>query len=135
MITPVLRVHDVDLSVAFYTRLLGFQGSGGLPGADGKTAYAEVYLGDARIIITRRCERAPLTCGVELYVELPEAVEIGRFYDLLRARELYFVDGLHDEGFGDRAFTITDLDGSRLTFAQAAHYPVCIPELAQVHIA
>ncbi len=135
MITPVLRVHDIDLSVAFYTRVLGFAGFGGLPGADGRTAYAEVYLGDARIMFSRRCASAPHASGVELYVELPESRDIERFYALLQARELYFLDGLHDELWGDRAFTIVDLDGNRLTFAQPIRYAVAVAALAVAHIA
>ena len=72
MITPVLRVHDIDLSLTFYRQILGFSGEGGLPGSDGKTAYAEAHLGDAHIMFSRRCDAAPLTCGVELYLTLPE---------------------------------------------------------------
>lgn len=139
MITPILRVHDIDLSVAFYTRVLGFEGFGGLPGADGKTAYAEVYLGDARIMLTRRCDPAPLMGGGALYIDLPETLDLERFYDHLRDREVCFVDGLHDELFGDRAFTIIDLDGNRLTFAQPVRYapalPALLPVLARAQIA
>lgn len=135
MITPILRVCDIDLSVAFYTRVLGFHGAGGLPGADGKTAYAEVYLGEARVIFSRRPPLQPPPGGVELYVELPAAIEIGQYYALLQARELPFVDGLHDELWGDRAFTVSDLDGHRLTFAQAARYAVALPEPTRVCIA
>ncbi len=29
MITPVLRVHDIDLSLTFYRQILGFSGDGG----------------------------------------------------------------------------------------------------------
>src|SRR3954469_2555242 len=119
MITPILRVHDIDLSLTFYTQVLGFSGDGGLPGSDGKIAYAEAYLGDAHIMFSRRCDRAPLTCGVELYLTLPDTVEIESFYALLKAREVYFIADMHRELWGDCAFTVIDLDGNRLTFAQA----------------
>ena len=135
MITPVLRVHDIDLSLMFYTRVLGFAGKGGLPGIDGKTVYAEAYLGDARIMFSRRCDRAPLTCGVELYLTLPASREIEQFYADLSTREVYVVEGIHQELWGDRAFTIIDLDGNRLTFAQAIRYPVCAGSLAFEQIA
>ena len=135
MITPILRVHDIDLSLTFYTQVLGFSGDGGLPGSDGKIAYAEAYLGDAHIMFSRRCDRAPLTCGVELYLTLPETVEIEAFYCGLKAREVYFIADMHQELWGDRAFTIIDLDGNRLTFAQAIRYPTCIEAFAFTQIA
>ena len=135
MITPVLRVHDIDVSLLFYTQILGFTGEGGLPGSDGKTAYAEAYLGDAQIKFSRRCERAALACGVELYLTLPETVEIDTFYAALKAREVYFIADMHQELWGDCAFTIIDLDGNRLTFAQARRYPTHVEAFAFTQIA
>ena len=125
MITPVLRVHDIDLSLSFYTRVLGFTGEGGLPGLDGRTVFAEAYFGDARILFNRRA-RTP--SGAELYINLPERIDLDRFYASLKARAVCIIDDLHDELWGDRAFTILDLDGNRLTFAQAVRYPVPAPQ-------
>ncbi len=135
MITPVLRVHDIDLSMVFYTRVLGFEGEGGLPGQDGKTAYAEAYLGESRIMFSRRHDHVPLVCGVELYLTLPESRDIDRFCAHLKAREVYVVADMHRELWGDRAFTILDLDGNRLTFAQTMRYPVCIDAFAAAPVA
>ena len=135
MITPILRVHAIDVSLLFYTNVLGFSGAGGLPGSDGKTAYAEAYLGDAQIKFSRRCDRAPLTCGVELYLTLPETIEIETFYTILKAREVYFIADMHQELWGDCAFTIIDLDGNGLTFAQAIRYPACVETFALTQIA
>ena len=125
MITPVLRVHDIDLSLSFYTRVLGFEGEGGLPGLDGRTVCAEAYLGEARVLFSRR-ERYP--SGAELYITLPERIELDRFYASLKARAVCIIDDMHHELWGDRAFTILDLDGNRLTFAQAVRYPAHVPE-------
>ena len=135
MITPVLRVHDIDLSLTFYRQILGFSAEGGFPGIDGKTVYAEAYLGDAHIMFSRRCERAPLSCGVELYLTLPDTVEIDEFYATLKAREVYFIADMHRELWGDCAFTIIDLDGNRLTFAQAQRYPTHIEAVTFEQIA
>jgi len=135
MITPILRVHDIDLSLNIYTQVLGFSGEGGLPGIDGRTAYAEAFLGDAHIMFSRRCDRAPLTCGVELYLTLPDTVDIEAFYTCLKAREVYIVAEMHQELWGDRAFTIIDLDGNRLTFAHAIRYPAYVGTYAIMEIA
>ena len=135
MITPVLRVRDIDLSMAFYTRVLGFEAEGGLPGLDGRTVYAEAYLGDSRIMFSRRCGGAPLINGVELYVTLPTHLDIEQFYSHLKNREVAIVEDMRQELWGDCAFTIIDLDGNRLTFAQAVQYPVCIEALAFEQIA
>ena len=135
MITPVLRVREVDLSLRFYTQLLGFKGEGGLPGADGKTVYAEAYMGDAKLMISRRTSTAH--CIGELYIDLPDAIDIRRFHAFLRAREVPMCEDMREEIWGDCAFTITDLDGNRLTFAQRVRRAV-IPGaqlLALEHIA
>jgi catechol 2,3-dioxygenase-like lactoylglutathione lyase family enzyme len=116
MITPVLRVRDVDLSLRFYTQILGFKGEGGLPGFDGRTVYAEAYLGESKIIFTRI--RSALPSHAELYIHLPEGIDIGWFYGYLRAREVPICEDMREELWGDQAFTITDFDGVRLTFAQ-----------------
>ncbi len=116
MITPVLHVCDVDLSLAFYTRVLCFEGQGGLPGIDGTTVYAEAYLGEARVIFVRAAHCA-VGCA-DLYLTLPESADIDRFYAMLQAHEVAIDDPLHEEIWGDCAFTISDLDGNRLTFAQ-----------------
>ncbi len=132
MITPVLRVHDIDLSLRFYRQILGFSGEGGLPGSDGRTAYAEAWLGDAQIMFSRRCDRAPLTCGVELYLTLPNSLDIEAFYARLKAREVCFIAEMHRELWGDCAFTLIDLDGNRLTFAQAQRYPAHVATFEQI---
>ena len=126
MITPILRVQDVDRSLAFYTRALGFEGHGGLPGADGETALAEAMIGDARIIISRRCDR--LMSAAELYITLPESIDLEKFYHTLKKRAVCIIDDLHDELWGDRAFTVVDLDANRLIFAQVKRYAALIPE-------
>ncbi|MFN8562454.1 MAG: VOC family protein [Anaerolineae bacterium] len=138
MITPILRVLDIDLSLAFYTRVLGFRGEGGLPGLDGKTAYAEAYLGDARVMFARPApSRSGDTRvgGVELYLVLPESRDLDAFYTHLIAREVCIVEPMHAELWGDRAFTVRDLDGNRLTFAQPMRYPVALPASTLEHVA
>lgn len=136
MITPILRVLDIDLSMAFYTRVLGFRGEGGLPGLDGKTAYAEAFLGDARVMFSRACgRRAPLSGGGDLYLLLPDSRDLDAFYAFLIAREVCIVEPMHAELWGDRAFTIIDLDGNRLTFAQPVRYPVALPKPSLEQIA
>jgi uncharacterized glyoxalase superfamily protein PhnB len=138
MITPILRVLDIDLSLAFYTRVLGFRGDGGLPGLDGKTVYAEAYLGDARIMFSRPIvsrDRDPIVGRVELYLLLPASRDLDEFYAHLTAHEVCFVEHVHAELWGDRAFTIVDLDGNRLTFAQPLRYPVRQLERSAAQIA
>lgn len=128
MITPVLRVRDVDLSLRFYTQVLGFRGEGGLPGVDGKSVYAEVYLGDARLMLARRA--GVTVCRAELYINLTAGIE--DLYQRLRAREVPLRDDLHEEIWGDLAFTVTDLEGNQLTFAQAINYAAQAAELRQI---
>jgi uncharacterized glyoxalase superfamily protein PhnB len=133
MITPILRVRDVDLSLRFYTQVLGFEGEGGLPGLDGRAVLAEARLDEARVMLVARDDRR--VGGAELYIQLPTRIDLERFYERLKARTVCVIDDLHDELWGDRAFTIIDPDAHRLTFAQAVRYPALIPETIYAHSA
>ncbi|MBI1259023.1 MAG: hypothetical protein GC204_16255 [Chloroflexi bacterium] len=86
-------------------------------------------------MFSRRSDTAPLICGVELYLTLPDTIDIEIFYAMLKAREVYFIADMHHELWGDCAFTIIDLDGNRLTFAQAWRYPVANVALPMMEIA
>lgn len=138
MFTPILHVRDVDMSLAFYTRVLGFQGEGGLPGIDGNTIYAEAHLDDVRIMFLNRSPAKTAftanVCGVDLYLTLPGTFDIHQYHAMLKAREVNIVEDLHDELWGDHAFTITDIDGYRLIISQPAQYAVSLP-LIEKHIA
>jgi uncharacterized glyoxalase superfamily protein PhnB len=138
MFTPVLRVRDVELSLGFYTHVLGFEGEGGLPGMDGKPVYAEATLGDAKIMLARRASGSGIfaanSFGIDLYLTLPDRVDIEQYYAQLKAREITIVEDMHEELWGDHAFTITDPDGYRLIIAQPIRYAARLP-LAQRHIA
>lgn len=138
MFTPVLHVRDVDLSLAFYTRVLGFQGEGGLPGVDGKVIYAEAYLGDAKIMFRRRTPANPVltanTRGVDIYLTLPKTFDLHQYHAMLKAREVNMIEDLHDELWGDHAFTIADLDGYHLIISQPVQYAVNLPLIVK-HIA
>ena len=131
MITPVLRVRDVERSLRFYTHLLGFTGEGGLPGTDGKVAAAEAYLGDARVLFARRASLSTLTvCRSELYITLNDGID--ELYRRLRTHDVHLCTEMHEELWGERAFTITDPDGNRVTFAQAIQYAEVPVALAQI---
>lgn len=119
MIKPILRVHNVDTSLDFYTRLLGFVGQGGLPGMNGKTIYAEAYLGDAPIVFSQRCyARRSDESVIELYIEIPEHVNFDHLYARLWQQGVFVVENMHEELWGDRVFTILDPDCNRIMVAQ-----------------
>ena len=51
-ITPVLVVSDVDKALAFYAEALGASTKLTLPGPEGKTAHAEMQIGDSIIMLS-----------------------------------------------------------------------------------
>ncbi len=121
MIKPILRVFDVQASLDFYTRLLGFVGQNGLPGLDGKPIYAEAYLGDAQIVFSPRPSVRRIGEGsatIELYVEIPDDVDFEQFYAFLCRRGVYVVEEMREELWGDRVFTVLDPDCNRVMLAQ-----------------
>jgi lactoylglutathione lyase len=119
MIKPILRVFDVETSLAFYTRLLGFNGEAGLPGEDDKPIYAEAYLGEAQIIFSQRANgRRFGEGGIELYVEMPEDLDFDHLYSRLWENGVFVVEDMREEVWGDRVFTILDPDCNRVVVAQ-----------------
>ena len=120
MISPVLNVRDVESSVAFYTRMLGFCGDGGLPGVDGATVFAEVMLDDMQVMFVRGDSAG--AAGVELYIRLPERMDIRALYKRAKGQGVKIAREISPEFWGERVFSVFDPDGYKLTFAQKVRH-------------
>lgn len=133
-LVPMLAVPDIDATVAWYVGV-GFEltGSNGEPG---RLDWAEVALGDARVMFASSSDawRAG-TAGIQLwlytnriddlYAELRRR-QFDRSRALLAGREpatpeIRFRADLYTTHYGMREFSIEDPNGVDLTFAQPAN--------------
>ena len=56
--------------------------------------------------------------GIQIYINLPESVRIETIYEIAKARGAKITRALETREWGEKAFTVDDLDGYDLMFAQ-----------------
>jgi catechol 2,3-dioxygenase-like lactoylglutathione lyase family enzyme len=103
---PTLFVSDLDASVAWYQRVLGFQVRFRI--AD----YAGLSLGGAQIHLGRW--EPPITAA--FYLRLAHGVE--EFVASIEAQGVALASGLKDHEYGMREATVHDPDGNEIYIGQ-----------------
>jgi uncharacterized glyoxalase superfamily protein PhnB len=129
VLAPAIKVKDMEKSLSFYTKMLGFMTMDKLVRKNGKIAHASVGLSSPVLMLSPiDAVRTPQTKG-----ELKEnklGVGVRFQFGMTGTRKLddYFVEvqkkGIKvlaepkTEYWGDRNFTIEDPDGYVLTFSE-----------------
>jgi PhnB protein len=117
MIFPVLAVKDIDASVKFYTDKLGFKLDFNLAGPDGKNTTAALSLGEGNsMMLSSDAALQNRGQGVVLMIYLPDSKDINAYYQDTQAKGVSITQPIKDEYWGDRVFSLTDLDGYYLSF-------------------
>ena len=111
MIMPILAVKDVDASIAFYTRQLGFKNDFTLPGNDGQNAFAGVSMGSAAFGLSRVADLEHRGHGVAFMVYVPQETDLDAYYADVQSRHTKIVEAIQTQYWGDRNFTVHDPDG------------------------
>ncbi|KAK3291390.1 Glyoxalase/Bleomycin resistance protein/Dihydroxybiphenyl dioxygenase [Chaetomium fimeti] len=113
-IIPHFRSDNIQTTVDFYTRVLGFT-VGGIHTDDqsGKQTFCSLYAGDkaaANIYFSSAVTQS------SAWIALGTA-ELDDFYQELKSHgNAEMVEDIADKEWGYRQFTIKDTDGNRLTF-------------------
>jgi uncharacterized glyoxalase superfamily protein PhnB len=123
MLSPILSVQDIDDSIDFYVRKLGFSHNWSLPGADGKTNLASVKLGQVEILLGTIDFVAPEDIrkrgtGIQMYINLPNEMNIDAIYERARGSGANITREIEDRDWGERTFSVKDGDGYHYMFAQ-----------------
>jgi uncharacterized glyoxalase superfamily protein PhnB len=128
-IAPSIRVKDMQKSLDFYTKTLGFQTTDKLTRRDGKVVHASVGF-DSPLLMLSPVEsvRTPKTkedltknklgVGVEFYIGTTGSKKLDAFFTEVKAKEVTVINEPKTESWGDRIFTLRDPDGYALTFAE-----------------
>ena len=122
-VTPGLFYDDIDSALEWLERVFGLAACVRIPGGDGKTLHAELQIGDQFISIEAAlrhddASQSPHTLGGTahaIYIYVPDV-------DAHAARsrlEGATIDAeLQNKHFGDRTYSVIDLEGHRWTFQQ-----------------
>ncbi|MCI0706794.1 MAG: VOC family protein [Ignavibacteriae bacterium] len=131
-IAPSIRVKDMQKSLDFYTKTLGFQTSDKVTRKDGKVAHAAVGFDSALIMLSpAEYIRTQQTkddlaknkpgVGVELYIGMTASKKLDAFFSEIKGKGVTVVNEPKTEAWGDRIFTVRDPDGYALTFSEFAN--------------
>jgi len=128
-IAPSIRVKDMQKSLDFYTKTLGFQATDTLTRKDGRIAHASVGF-DSPLLMLSPVEyvRTPQTkddlaknkhgVGVEFCIGMNSTKRLDAFFTEVKAKGITVVNEPKTEFWGDRIFTVKDPDGYALTFSE-----------------
>lgn len=117
----VFNVADAQKSLDFYGNVLGFKVEGDpLPGPDGKPIFGSVMWGSAMIMLDSSAMETvePKGSGVLLHLPMEDSADIDAFYQKLKEHNVAVVEHIHDTFWGERTFTVRDIDGFALMFAK-----------------
>jgi uncharacterized glyoxalase superfamily protein PhnB len=120
-----LACESVPKAIEYYTQKLGFELAWAMPPNDkGETEFACVKLADAEILLGVTegfVEDADLDkrgTGIQIYINLPLSVGIVSLYEAAQTRGATITRELETREWGERAFTVDDVDGYDLMFTQ-----------------
>jgi len=128
-LAPSVRVRDMQKSLEFYTKTLGFQATDKLTRRDGRIVHASVGF-DSPLLMLSPVEnvrtaqtREDLTknklgVGVEFYIGMNGSKKLDEFFTEVKAKGITVVNEPKTEFWGDRIFTVRDPDGYALTFSE-----------------
>lgn len=128
-LAPSIRVKDMQKSLDFYTKTLGFQTSDKLTRKDGRIVHASVGF-DSPLLMLSPIEyvRTPRTkedlaknklgVGIEFYIGINGSKKLDAFFTEVKAKGVTVINEPKTEFWGDRIFTVRDPDGYALTFSE-----------------
>ena len=125
MLSPILACTDVPAAIEYYTQKLGFELEWTMPpNENGQTEFASVKLGDAVLLLGITKGFVALEdldkrgIGIQLYIHLPESMKIDDVYTHAKSQNALITREIETRDWGERAFTVNDLDGYNLMIAQ-----------------
>jgi uncharacterized glyoxalase superfamily protein PhnB len=125
MLSPILACVSVPKAIEYYTQKLGFTLAWSMPPNDkGETEFAGIKLADAEILLgvtegfVKAEDMTKRGIGIQIYVTLPDSVSIDDLYTTAQKQGAVITRELQTREWGEKAFTVNDLDGYNLMFAQ-----------------
>jgi uncharacterized glyoxalase superfamily protein PhnB len=128
MLSPILSVFDIDASIDFYVEKLGFSRNWALTDPDGKTNFANVQLGNAEILLgtidfVAPEDREKRGIGIQIYIEVPKELDMDFVYQRVKSGGANITRKIETRDWGERTFSVKDIDGYHLMLAQRVEKP------------
>jgi uncharacterized glyoxalase superfamily protein PhnB len=128
-IAPSIRVNDMQKSLDFYTKTLGFHASNKLTRKDGQIAHASVGFDSPLLMLSPMefvrtpqtkvdLEKNKLGVGVEFNIGMIATKKLDAFFTEIKAKGITVINEPKTEFWGDRTFTVRDPDGYNITFSE-----------------
>jgi uncharacterized glyoxalase superfamily protein PhnB len=128
-ISPSIRVKDIEKSLDFYTKTLGFLTWDKFARKNGKIAHASVGFDSPLIMISpveyvrtqqtkENLSKNKVGVGVEFYIGMNGSKSLDEFFSELKAKGITVISEPKTEFWGDRIFTVQDPDGYAITFSE-----------------
>lgn len=123
-ITANLMVEDVDKTTDYYKNMLGFKIEMSVPRDDGKLQWAMVTRDSVELMLHEKnnlLEEVPQLEGSRIGGSITLFIEIeglNAFYKEVKRKGAAFIKEPHTTFYGMNEFTIQDINGYVLTFAE-----------------
>ena len=125
MLSSILACEDVAKSIRYYTEKLGFELAWEMPPNDeGTVEFACVKLAKAEILLgiiegfVQKADIDKRGIGIQIYINLPESISIDALYEQATKSGADIIHPLETRDWGETVFTVNDIDGYNLMFAQ-----------------
>jgi uncharacterized glyoxalase superfamily protein PhnB len=117
-VVPVLVYEDPGKALDWLCSVFGFTERLRVERA-GIVMHAQLIVGDAAIMLGRQGAeyRAPRRGEVSQYVHVTVS-DVNAHHDQARQSGAHIVQGVDDKPFGERQYSVEDLEGHRWTFSQ-----------------
>ncbi|HCV42331.1 MAG TPA: hypothetical protein DGH68_02520 [Bacteroidetes bacterium] len=134
---PIIKVKDMQKSLDFYTKILGFQTTEQHTLENGEIVRASVGVDSTLIVLSlmkdvqtsQRIEdvgKCKLGVGVEFCFNIKKSQRVYDLFAEIETKGILTIKGPQPELWSNRLFTVTDPDGYVVSFAQ--HVDTAAPQ-------
>lgn len=116
---PVLPVHDIAAALTYYTDVLGFDEVFRMPGPDGTFVNAQVAFHGSELMFNLNPSMADKQGGGVYFWIRVDDLDIDAYYTALQGNNVTVTEEIKDQFWGDRSFSIQDMNGYNLAFNKA----------------
>ncbi len=119
-IIPYLFYEDVAAALDWLARTFGFRERSRMAGPEGKIVHAEMELADAVIMLG--CPgpefESPKRHGRVYQLQYVYVDDVDKHFERAQREDAVILDEPADQFYGDRRYSVEDLEGHRWNFAQ-----------------
>lgn len=133
MILPVLPVNDIAKTMDYYINTLGFDEVLRMPSQDGMLVTGQVQMSNAHIMFNLNPDMAEKEGGGVYFWVRMDDTDIDAYYQTMKGKSVTIIDEIQDQFWGDRSFTIKDVNNYTIVFTKSVNSGVDPSQWADKH--